>query len=249
MNPGKNRCEYLKEVRRRIAHENGIPLEQRKCTYQGECSGTCPFCEAELHYLEKELNKRKSLGKAVTVAGIALSSLMIGACETSSHYTSFGGTIGYAPPSFVTEADSTDPTAMRSEYESCFVQIRGNTGSNVLIKDGVRIRYVGSDIWPAVFPTEHGSPVQWLSQRLRSYSTYMNNELLNETMITFVINTDGTISDVELINMPETGSEEDFNFQNEVRKQVTMMPRWQPATKDDAPVPYPVAIAISDLRH
>ena len=37
----------------RIAHENGIPLEQRKCTYQGECSGTCPFCEAELHYLEK----------------------------------------------------------------------------------------------------------------------------------------------------------------------------------------------------
>jgi hypothetical protein len=77
----------------------------------------------------------------------------------------------------------------------------------------------------------------------------MNNELLNETMITFVINTDGTISDVELINMPVTGSEEDFNFQNEVRKQVIMMPRWQPATKDDAPVPYPVAIAISDLRH
>lgn len=183
------------------------------------------------------------------MAGIALSSLMIGACETSSHYTSFDGTIGYAPPSFVTEADSTTPTAMRSEYESCFVQIRGNVNSNAYIVDGVKMKYVNTDVFPAIFPTEYGSPVNWLSQRLRSFSTYKNNELLNETMITFVINTDGTISDIELINMPVTGSEEDFNFQNEVRKQMSMMPRWKPATKDDTPVPYPVAIAISDLRH
>ena len=62
MNPGKNRCEYLKEVRRRIAKENEIPLEQRECTFKGECSGTCPFCEAELQYLEKELT---SAGRSV----------------------------------------------------------------------------------------------------------------------------------------------------------------------------------------
>ena len=77
MNSGKNRCAYLKEIRKRIATENGIPLEQRECTFKGECSGTCPFCEAELRYLEKELHKRRTLGKAVTVAGIALSSVML----------------------------------------------------------------------------------------------------------------------------------------------------------------------------
>lgn len=77
MNPGKNKCEYLKEVRRRIAKENGIQLEQRECTFKGECSGTCPFCEAEMRYIEKELHKRRTLGKAVTVAGIALSSVML----------------------------------------------------------------------------------------------------------------------------------------------------------------------------
>ena len=80
MNPGKNRCEYLKEIRKRIATENDITLEQRECTFKGECSGTCPFCEAEMRYLEKELHKRKALGKAVTVAGIALSSVMLSAC-------------------------------------------------------------------------------------------------------------------------------------------------------------------------
>ena len=77
VNPGKKRCEYLKEVRKRIATENGIPFEQHECTFKGECSGTCPFCEAELHYLEKELHRRRTLGKAVTVAGIALSSVML----------------------------------------------------------------------------------------------------------------------------------------------------------------------------
>ena len=77
MNPGKNKCEYLKEVRRRIAKENGIQLEPRECTFKGECSGTCPFCEAEMRYIEKELHKRRTLGKAVTVAGIALSSVML----------------------------------------------------------------------------------------------------------------------------------------------------------------------------
>ncbi|MBR4135759.1 MAG: hypothetical protein IKU03_05050 [Bacteroidales bacterium] len=30
MNPGKNRCKYLKEVRQKIADENGIPLQQRE---------------------------------------------------------------------------------------------------------------------------------------------------------------------------------------------------------------------------
>ena len=77
MNPGKNKCAYLKEIRERIATENGIPLEPRECTFKGECSGTCPFCEAEMRYIEKELHKRRTLGKAVTVAGIALSSVML----------------------------------------------------------------------------------------------------------------------------------------------------------------------------
>ena len=250
MNPGKNRCEYLKEVRRRIATENAIPLEQRECTFKGECSGTCPFCEAELHYIEKELHKRRTLGKAVTLAGIALSSLAFGACETSSNYVPSSGTTGYAPPVFSTAADSTDPSALRAEYERCFTQIRGNgTDGVVTIVDGIRVRATTDkyDV-AAKFPKEYGSPVRWLSQRLRDFHTYIADELLDDTMVTFVVNTDGSISDVELSNMPVTGSEQDFNFQNEVRKQVLMMPRWEPAIKNDAPVSYPVAIAVSDLR-
>ena len=72
MTYGKNICKQLKAIRRSIADENGIPLEIPECTYQGECSGTCPQCEKEVRYLENELARRLTLGKAATVAGIAV---------------------------------------------------------------------------------------------------------------------------------------------------------------------------------
>ena len=82
MKKGKRTCEILKDVRRKIAQENDIPLVERECTHDGDCRGTCPYCESEVRYLERELSKRRALGKAVTVAGIAVSSMMMGACHS-----------------------------------------------------------------------------------------------------------------------------------------------------------------------
>lgn len=67
---GKEICKALKEIRRKIAEENDINLVIEECTYQGECKGTCPRCEEELRYLEKELEKRKKLGKTIAIVGI-----------------------------------------------------------------------------------------------------------------------------------------------------------------------------------
>lgn len=72
MTRGKNICNQLKEVRKRIAEENDIPLEIEECTYKGECRGTCPRCEAEVRYLENALADRLRLGKVATAAGLAL---------------------------------------------------------------------------------------------------------------------------------------------------------------------------------
>lgn len=69
---GKEKCKALKEIRRKIAEENNIAYAVSECTHQGDCKGTCPKCEAELRYLERELELRKSLGKAVVVAGISV---------------------------------------------------------------------------------------------------------------------------------------------------------------------------------
>lgn len=68
---GKNKCKLLKQIRQKIADENGIAYVTSECQFQGQCSGTCPKCEAEVRYLEQELQKRKNAGKTVAVAGIA----------------------------------------------------------------------------------------------------------------------------------------------------------------------------------
>ena len=72
METGRHICNELKALRRRIAEENGIPLETEECTYRGECCGTCPRCDAEVRYLEDALSRRLRMGKAAVVAGVAL---------------------------------------------------------------------------------------------------------------------------------------------------------------------------------
>ena len=73
---GKSKCKILKDIRRQIAQDNNIEFVTSDCKYQGECSGTCPKCEAEVRYLEQELAKRQKAGKAVAVAGIAATILV-----------------------------------------------------------------------------------------------------------------------------------------------------------------------------
>ena len=72
MDHGRNICRQLKQLRRDIADQNGIELHQEECTYKGHCDGTCPHCDAELQYIERELARRQSLGKAAIVAGTVL---------------------------------------------------------------------------------------------------------------------------------------------------------------------------------
>ena len=84
MSRGKSTCKVLKEVRRKVADANGIPLQERECTHMGDCAGTCPYCEAEVRYLERELTKRRALGKAVAVAGIAMATAIPAVAQTPS---------------------------------------------------------------------------------------------------------------------------------------------------------------------
>ncbi len=75
MAKGKQTCKILKEIRKQIAAENDIEFVTSECTYKGDCLGTCPKCEAEVRYLERELEKRQRLGKAAMFAGLAVVTL------------------------------------------------------------------------------------------------------------------------------------------------------------------------------
>ena len=69
---GKQKCNILREIRRKIAAENGIPFRSKDCTHTGECSGTCPYCESEVRYLEEQLKKKAALGKQLRIAAVCV---------------------------------------------------------------------------------------------------------------------------------------------------------------------------------
>ena len=71
MTRGRSICNVLKTIRTQIAKANEIKYEPRECHHTGECRGTCPACEAEVRYIERQLDIRRQLGKAVTIVGIS----------------------------------------------------------------------------------------------------------------------------------------------------------------------------------
>ena len=95
---GKERCRILKEIRREIAESNDIEFVTAECRHKGDCLGTCPKCEEELRYLERELEKRQRLGKAVAIAGLAVSVAL-----TSAGCVELGTTAGDMMPDTQTE--------------------------------------------------------------------------------------------------------------------------------------------------
>ena len=81
---GKNICHALKTIRKQVAEANGIDYTPAPCHFDGDCSGTCPACEAEVQYIESQLGRLRLAGKAVKVAGLALGLTMVAGCNSSS---------------------------------------------------------------------------------------------------------------------------------------------------------------------
>ena len=71
MTKGRSTCKLLKSIRQQIADANGISYRPKECHHKGDCAGTCPACEEEIRYLERELKARKGNGFGMKVAGIA----------------------------------------------------------------------------------------------------------------------------------------------------------------------------------
>lgn len=78
---GRSICNVLKQIRKQIADVNGIGYAPTPCRFKGECRGTCPACEAEVRFIERELDMRRMAGKAVTLLGLSVGMASLTACH------------------------------------------------------------------------------------------------------------------------------------------------------------------------
>lgn len=220
MNPGKNKCAYLKEIRKRIATENGIPLEQRECTFKGECSGTCPFCEAEMRYIEKELHKRRTLGKAVTVAGIALSSVMLfPACGPKNALQ--------GEPELPSEPDTT-LTVTDTVPADTVAEIPPPPSWDP--ENPPFVGVIDEEPWfsDEGFPPEYGTPQEWFLNQLQdSVLRAKIKGKITEAAIEYTTK-DGYVKDVRFTGFPN--DDESKEIQRELEAIMRKMPRWNTTT-------------------
>ena len=70
MDKSKITCETLKAIRKQVADANGIVYTPAKCDFEGVCSGTCPACEQEREYIEKQISLKRKAGEIVKIAGL-----------------------------------------------------------------------------------------------------------------------------------------------------------------------------------
>lgn len=229
MNPGKNRCEYLKEIRKRIATENGIPLEQRECTFKGECSGTCPFCEAEMRYLEKELHKRRTLGKAVTVAGIALSSVILfPACGPKNALQ--------GEPELPSEPDTT-LTVTDTVPADTVAEIPPPPSWDP--ENPPVVGMIDEEPWfsDEGFPPEYGTPQQWFNNQLQDSTlrAKIRDHVHKKVSLEYTTNDNGFVDDVRIYGLPtdSVGKE----IKEGLKAILFNMPQWD-TTKTKTVLPF-----------
>lgn len=91
IHPGKDKCDKLREIRKMIAEANGIPYEPIECHHTGPCRGTCPACDAEIKYLDDEIQKKIARGERVTLSGIVTDKKLCNHDDNIDKNFSFGG--------------------------------------------------------------------------------------------------------------------------------------------------------------
>lgn len=255
MKQGKKICETLKAIRSEIASANEIEYTPIKCTHKGDCAGTCPACESETRWLERQLRLRHALGKAVTIAGVSValsvtanaatpSSIEPGNKKTKRHLPSrpktsrLATTVGEVTPSkpeLLNDNDSTcDTLAIGREDDDRQEVI--TMGIVPMFNPHPDSIYTDVDV-EAYFPEGDEALDSLICDQL-----YIPDEILEpikemkgtvkaRCIVKALVEPDGTISDAVI----EKTTTADI-FDEEALRVVKNLPRFCPAVISDTPV-------------
>lgn len=114
---GRIICEELKRVRLELAKANGIDYNPTVCNHQGECSGTCPKCEAELAELTRQIKEKKE-AKIIGVAPLKVAAVVAAtatALSLSACYEEEGDVEIPATDTTVNKQQVVDPSVLPSD--------------------------------------------------------------------------------------------------------------------------------------
>ncbi len=233
MAKGKQTCKILKEIRKQIAEENDIKLVIEECTYQGDCKGTCPKCEAEVRYLERELEKRQRLGKAAVFAGMTLGTA-ITAASCGSPVPPTPGLVAL-PTGSITAIDSIGNDSVDEPYllegdvltpepdsleEDEWNTTEGYVESWTDDSEEPEVYMIVEEM--PKFPDGEESMMQYIAEQVKYPAEAKKAGAYGRVFIGFIVEPDGSLSDFKVLRGMGYGCDE------EALRVVKSMPKWQP---------------------
>lgn len=207
---GRNICDTLKAIRKEIADANGIEYSPEECHFKGECRGTCPKCEQEVKDLEYELRLRQMAGTAIKVAGVAAGIVAMTACSNSKIQR--------------TVSDNA------KQWRTAVIKPTADPDSSKI--------FGAAEEMPS-FPGGEKALMQYIKDNTYYPEEMCEGAAQGRVMVGFVINEDGSISDVKVLRSltPEC---------DEVAvKIVKGMPKWNPGKQNGKAVKTKYTVPVS----
>lgn len=236
MSRGKEICKTLKAIRKQVADANGIEYEPTECTHKGDCAGTCPSCEQEVRYIERQLNIRRMLGKAVSVAGISMGMAALTGCHSSKMplHKPLAGDVPYM-----------DDRPLRGKVPSPPSDTQQQEGSDSTQQAKTMVMESDTISEPVLFgmpaqtmPTFRGGAdglKEWIEENIQYPDGFSGNA---RVLVRFTVQEDGTVSDAKVLQSisPE--------LDTEALRLVSIMPKWNPGRIGDHAEPMTYIVPI-----
>lgn len=247
MKRGKQTCRILKEIRRQIAEVNDIEFITSECQYQGDCLGTCPKCEAEVRYLEQQLERKRIAGKAITVLGISAGLVAMtpqASCsgpKKADNITTCDSIAETGTTDTIYTEDSTFGMAPLDSSEVLMGEVVSITEGDIAEGDITDddATYIVCDNMPE-FPGGNSALMEFIAQNIKYPQAIAQGEaaVSGRVIVTFTIKKDGSISDPKVVRSVHP------LLDKEALRIVGLMPKWKPGTHKGEPVDIKYTIPI-----
>lgn len=207
---GRNICDTLKAIRKEIADANGIEYSPEECHFKGECRGTCPKCEQEVKDLEYELRLRQMAGTAIKVAGVAAGIVAMTACSNGNIQRTVSDNV--------------------KQWRTAVIKPTADPDSSKI--------FGAAEDMPS-FPGGEKALMQYIKDNTYYPKEMCEGAAQGRVMVGFVINEDGSISDVKVLRSltPE--------FDEVAVKIVKGMPKWNPGKQNGKAVKTKYTVPVS----